>query len=121
MVAMLAVLVVPFLTAHAQGRLDPSKLGVGQGSAFQNETLLGTKSLETTTASIINSILAILGIVAVVIIILGGFTWMTAAGDDTKLKRAKGFITSGIVGLAIILSAYAIATFVINKLIQAVN
>ncbi len=118
MVAMVVMLGAPFFAAHA---ITSGQLGIGQGSDFQNATLLGTKSLPATIASVINSALAILGVVAVVIIIMGGFMWMTAAGAEDKVKKAQGLIKSGIIGLAIILSAYAIATFVIDKLTQAVN
>lgn len=119
MVAMVMMLAVPFVMAHAA--LSPQDLGIGAGTDFQNNTKLGTKSLPATVATVINSALAILGVVAVVIIIMGGFMWMTAAGSEEKVKKAQGLIKSGIIGLAIILSAYAIATFVIDKLTQAVN
>ncbi len=117
MVAMVAILAMPMF-AHA---ITAGQLGVGDGSEFQTKTLLGTKSLPVTVASLINSALSILGIVAVVIILAGGFMWMTAAGSDEKVKKAQGLIKSGVIGLAIILSAYAIATFVISKLTEAVN
>jgi hypothetical protein len=63
--------------------------------------------------------LSFLGVVAIVIVLIGGFKYMTAGGKDDKLKEAKGWIISGIIGIAIILSAYAITTFVIEKLIGA--
>lgn len=80
---------------------------------------LGTNSLQTTVASIINVALSLLGIVAVVIILLGGFKWMTAGGNDEKTGEARKLIFSGIIGLAIILSAWAIAKFVLVQLGQA--
>ena len=63
--------------------------------------------------------LSLLGIVAVVIILLGGFKWMTAGGNDDKVEEAKKLILSGIIGLAIIMSAWAIARFVLIQLGQA--
>ena len=80
---------------------------------------LGTRDIRTTVASIINVALGLLGIVAVVIILAGGFTWMTASGNEENVDKAKKMIFSGIIGLAIILSSYAIAKFVIDKLIEA--
>ena len=90
-------------------------LGIDYGSA----TGLGTKDIRETVASIINVALGLLGIVAVVIILAGGFTWMTASGNEENVDKAKKMIFSGIIGLAIILSAYAIAKFVISSLITA--
>lgn len=80
---------------------------------------LGNRPLTETVASIINVALSLLGIVAVVIILAGGFMWMTAAGNEEKLEKAKQLIFGGIIGLAIILSAYAIARFVIDNLVTA--
>lgn len=83
------------------------------------ETGLGQRDIRETVASIIRVALSLLGIVAVVIILIGGFKWMTAGGNDEQVGEAKKWIFSGIIGLAIILSAYALASFVINKLVDA--
>lgn len=91
------------------------QLGIEYGTA----TGLGTADIRSTMASIINVALGLLGIVAVVIIVAGGFIWMTSGGNDEKVEKAKNMIFMGIVGLAIILSAYAIATFVISQLTRA--
>jgi len=58
-------------------------------------------------------------VVAVVIILIGGFKWMTAGGNDDQVGEARKWIFSGIIGLAIILSAWAIAIFVLDKLSDA--
>lgn len=110
--AVLALWTLP-LAAFAQN--DIGQLGV----EFGTTTGLGTKDVRETVASIINVALGLLGIVAVVIVLAGGFTWMTAAGIEEKVDTAKKMIFSGIIGLAIILSAYAIAKFVISSLITA--
>ena len=81
--------------------------------------VLGTSDLRVTAVNIINIALSMLGIIAVVIILIGGFQWMTAGGDDGKVETARKWIFSGIIGLAIILSAWAIAKFALNNLGQA--
>lgn len=91
------------------------------GANFAAEAGLGSTDLPTTIASIIRVILSFLGIVAVVIILLGGFKYMTAGGQDQKVQDAKKLIIAGIIGLAIILSAYAIASFVIGSLTSAIG
>lgn len=95
--------------------ITPSTLGIDYGTV----TGLGTRDIRETVAAIINVALGLLGIVAVVIIIAGGFLWMTAGGNEEKVDKARKMIFSGIIGLAIILSAYAIAKFVIEKLVTA--
>jgi len=85
----------------------------------QGNLQLGSKSLQATAGSIINVALGILGVIVVVLILAGGFLWMTAAGSEEKISKAKGLIFGGVIGLAIILSAYAIAQFVISSLVTA--
>jgi len=103
------------LVANAQ--LTGSDLGIQYGAS----TGLGNRDIRATIASIIKTAMGLLGIVAVVIILIGGFTWMTAGGNEEKVSEAKKWIFAGIIGLAIILSAYALATWVINNLITATS
>ena len=83
------------------------------------ETGLGTTDVRVTIARIIRVAMGLLGIIAVVVILIGGFTWMTAGGNEEKVGEAKKWIFAGITGLQIVLSAYAIASFVINQLVTA--
>lgn len=80
---------------------------------------LGNSDLRTTIARLINVALSLLGVIAVVIILAGGFKWMTAGGNDDKVQEARKMIFSGVIGLAIILSSWAIALFVLNRLRDA--
>lgn len=82
---------------------------------------LGTKDVRETVGGIIRAFMGLLGIVAVVIILLGGFKWMTAAGNEDKVAEAKKLIISGIIGLVIIMSAYAIAQFVVNSIVNGTS
>lgn len=91
------------------------------GKGFAGEAGLGTADLIDTISSIIRIALGFLGVIAVVIILLGGFKWMTSSGADTKVAEAKKLIFAGIIGLVIVLSAYAIATFVINSIVANVQ
>lgn len=73
-------------------------------------------NLFQTIQVIINWILAVLGVVAVVMVILGGFTYMTSQGDPSKTKKARDTILYGIVGLIIALLAFAIVNFVLANI-----
>lgn len=77
---------------------------------------LGTEDVRVTVAKIIRAFMGLLGIVAVVIILYGGFLWMTSAGNEEQVDKARKVITSGVIGLAIILSAVAITQFAIGVL-----
>lgn len=86
---------------------------------FGSQTELGTKALTETIASIINVAMGLLGMIVVILILAGGFLWMTSAGNEEKTAKAKSLIFGGVIGLAIILSAYAIAQFVVGSLLTA--
>lgn len=100
----------------ASGQLEAGDL---LGQDFGDATGLGQGDLTATIGQLIRVALGFLGVVAVVIILLGGFKWMTAGGSDEKVGEAKKLIIAGIIGLAIILSAYAIASFVISSIVGA--
>ncbi|MCX6779026.1 MAG: Ig-like domain-containing protein, partial [Candidatus Magasanikbacteria bacterium] len=68
-------------------------------------------------ATIIRVFLGVLGLVALVFTLYGGYLYMTAAGDESKLKTAKAIIKNMVIGLAIILSAFGITQFIINMLV----
>lgn len=93
--------------------LNKVDTGLGGTLGLNDDGLIGT------ITDVINIALGLLGIVAVVIILIGGFRWMTAAGREDQIDSAKQTIFAGIIGLAIILSSWALATFVIGSLSEA--
>ena len=72
--------------------------------------------LPTMIATIIKAGLGLLGIIFIVLLVLAGFNWMTAAGDEEKVTKAKNTITRAVIGLIIIIAAYAITVFVFKNL-----
>lgn len=105
--ALIGLFILPSLAAAAT---------IDVGMNFGTELGMGTRDIRQTIASIVNVALGLLGIVSVVIVLYGGFRYMISQGDKTKTDEARKIIISGVIGLAIILSAYAIANFVINAL-----
>ena len=72
-------------------------------------------SLMPTIQAIINAALAVLGLVAVIMIIMGGFNYMTSSGDTAKVTKARNTILYGVIGLVIALLAFAIVNFVLAE------
>ena len=101
------------------GSSDSSKDDPFGITTYEDSTYLGDKPLTETISSIINVALGLLGTVALVIVLAGGFKWMTAGGNEEKTTEARKLIFAGIIGLAIILSAYAISSFVLKQLYSA--
>ena len=58
--------------------------------------------------------LGFLSLVAVMMILYGGFTWMTSSGSENQVTRAKKILYAAIIGLVITTSAWAIVSFVIK-------
>ena len=85
------------------------------------DTELGEGDLIDSINNIIDVILGFLGILATVIILLGGFKWMTSQGNPEKVTEAKELIKNGVIGLVIIFSAFAIANFVIGQAFEATS
>ncbi|MCX6778947.1 MAG: pilin [Candidatus Magasanikbacteria bacterium] len=109
------LLVILVLPVAASAQVNANDLGIYYGTY----TGLGTKDVRQTIGTIIKTAMGLLGIVAVVIILIGGFEWMTAGGNEEKTKDAKKRIMYGVIGLAIILTAYAIAQFIVTSLVNA--
>lgn len=106
-----------FLISHAVLAQTGGDLGLNE---FSGTTNLGTDvSLIGLVARIINIALGFLGVVAIGIILYAGWIWMTSRGDAQKIAKAKKIMVGGVIGLVIILSAYAITAFIIRQLLNA--
>ena len=95
--------------------VDPKK------KAQEGLTIIGgdsatTDSFNTKLQAVLNWIFGIIGIVAVIMIILGGFTMMTSSGDPGKVKKGKDTILYGVIGLVVALLAVVIVNFVITNI-----
>jgi hypothetical protein len=125
--SLLAGLTIFVLSAPFIARADV--VGVNQmfgGNAtnaadFANTAGLGSGDLTSAIAYAIRVGLGFLGVAAVAIILIGGFKWVTAGGEDEKVKKAKKYIFQGLFGLVIVLAAYTIATFALGAITEAMN
>ncbi|HEY8886516.1 MAG TPA: hypothetical protein VIM31_03415 [Candidatus Microsaccharimonas sp.] len=55
------------------------------------------------------------GTIAVIVIIVGGIMYVTAAGNSANITKAKNMLLYAVVGLVIVIAAYAITNFVIVR------
>ncbi|MCK5481702.1 MAG: hypothetical protein KAJ06_11165, partial [Gammaproteobacteria bacterium] len=69
---------------------------------------------KTFIVNIIKYVLTFLGIIAVVMVMYGGFIWMTSNGQPDRIQKAKNTLIAAVIGLIIVLSAFAIVTFIAN-------
>ena len=113
------VVALPFVNLVPTAYAQPLEAEDFLSDDFSDSTGLGQADLQTTIGNLIRVALSFLGVVAVCIVLYGGFKWMTAGGNDEKVGEAKRLMISGLIGLAIIMSAYAIASFVISSVLSA--
>ena len=81
-----------------------------------NPEVCNGNDLNSIITIIINTLIFAIGIVAVVMIIMGGISYATSQGDPAKVKKGKDTILYGIIGLVVSLLAFAIVNFVLQAL-----
>lgn len=64
---------------------------------------------------LVNAFLSLLAIIFIILIILGGYNWLTASGNEQSVEKAKNTIIRAVIGLLIILSAWAIWIFILRS------
>jgi len=106
--------------AAAQSAQNPFQNAANlAGQVGTNAGLGQPKPLTQIIGQIINVALGFLGIVLLFYLLYAGFLWMTAGGDEGKVKTARTMISQAIIGLIIIVAAFAISTFVLGSLVNA--
>ncbi len=90
----------------------------GVGGIGDQIGLAGT-DIRIIIANIIRVALGLLGIIAIILVIYAGYTIMTSGGAEDKVASGKKILLNAVIGLAIILSAFAIVTFVITRFYAA--
>ena len=88
---------------------------VGGGAGYDT----AQTKVEPIIGNIISVALSFLGIIFLVLMIYGGYMWMTAAGNEEKAKTASKLIIAAVIGLLVVVAAFAITTFVMRRLTVA--
>lgn len=113
--AALPVLAQPdaLLDADAQADLEDND------RAFLEASGLQPTHPSVIISVIIRVVLSFLGVVFVILIIYSGLRWMTSAGNEEQIAKSKRTMVAAIIGLAIVLGAYIITTFVLDAIFRA--
>ncbi|HMB65859.1 MAG TPA: pilin, partial [Patescibacteria group bacterium] len=115
LIIVLAAYSISSFVVRSIGGEGTSTLNMLSGSAGG----LTGQNLPTLIGNILGVILSLAGVVLVIIITYAGFLWMTAGGDSEKVKKAKSWMTNAVIGLVIVLAAYAISNFVVNQIVSS--
>ncbi len=91
-------------------------LATDYGLSYGTYLGFGTQDLRVTIMNIVRIFLGFLGIIALLLVIYAGWLWMSSAGNEEKITQAKNILRNTLIGLAIIMSAFAIVSFIIVML-----
>lgn len=103
---MVAMLVLPFVSVHAQ-LTDP---GCPPGLKCDSST----RTLPELIQFVINIVLSVVALIALLFLIIGGFWYITSGGNEETAEKGKNTVINAIIGLVIIALSYVIVRVVIN-------
>ncbi len=107
-------LVFSFSSALAQTSADQPVETISGVVSLSNP--LGTSSIPTLIGRVIDSVLGIVGSLALVMFVYGGLIWMTAAGNEQSVTKGKNILMWATIGLVVIFTSYALVKFVIQAI-----
>lgn len=104
---------------------DPASEGLcrGTGGVWSKDGCVSANAnnndLQSLIKTIVNVLIFLGAAVAVIMIVIGGMRYVTSGGDQNSVKTAKNTILYAIIGLIVMILAYAAVDFVLNALIPA--
>jgi len=111
----------PYTLANAAccttGTADPAGCSVCLTNPLTGTTK--SEGIPTLLGNVINSVLGIIGSLALVMFIYGGATWMLSAGNQEQVTKGKNILIWATLGLVIIFTAYALVRFVLTTVTGA--
>lgn len=124
-----AIMVLPYLvfaqgnnTVKTDSSANPLTMlkNIAGGESGPYDSATDQNSLPIILGFVINGALSLLGVIFIILMVLAGYNWMTASGNEQRIDEAKDTIKSAIIGLVIVLGSWAIWNFlvanVVNKL-----
>jgi hypothetical protein len=115
-----AVLILPYFvfaqntSAGEEGIVNRLQTVAGKGGY----TISEKSDLTSVAGLIIQAVLGLLGIIFIILMIYAGYTWMVASGNEQQVSKAKNMLQTSVIGLVIVLSSWAIWTFIFESLIS---
>ncbi len=87
-----------------------------QGAGYDVNQKYAKQGPALVVAGVIRTVLGVIGVVFICYIIYAGYLWLTSAGSEEKVTKAKKILTTSVIGLAVIMFAYLITIFVFWRL-----
>lgn len=112
---MLTLIIIPSASAQLIDGPALSQMNTISGDV-QRTAGFSNASVGSIIATIIRAILGLLAAIFMVLMVLSGFKWMTAAGNESQVEKAQETIKAALIGLIVVLAAYAITYYVFTYL-----
>jgi amino acid transporter len=91
---------------------------VGQQAYGESDS---PQDIRITAMKIVNVVLQFLSVIFLVLILISGYQWMTAGGNEEQVTKAKKNLSNAVIGLVIILASWSIAYFILRRMVAIVN
>lgn len=102
--------------ASAAGSNDPYGLHTAAGRAQLPYQVAGESNVPAIIGKVVSYALSLIGVLFFALILFAGFLWMSAMGNTEKSEKAKQILEGAIIGIVLVLGAYAITQFVFTGL-----
>jgi len=81
---------------------------VGDNAGYE----IDQRTVDPIIANVISVVLSFIGVLFLILMIYGGYTWMTAVGNEQQVTKARTIIVAALIGVLVTVAAYAITYFV---------
>lgn len=112
---MVSALLLAPTYVYAEGTLGDAPINVGRTGQQAGTSELS--DLGTIVGMAINVLLSLIGLIFLVLMVYAGFLWMTARGEEDQVNTARKIIIQALIGLFIVVSAYAI-TYLVTSVFE---
>lgn len=110
-------------TVSVTAQSDPTLSGLNQTAvqvdAFKTQTSASyTGFLQTKAGQIVGLVLSFVGVIFLILMIYAGITWMTAAGNEQQVTKAKSLMINATIGIIVVFAAYALTSFIGTQVLK---
>ena len=104
----------PFLSVAKAADVADPYYGLDETADSAGLSKQNGGDVSTLAGNVIGSVLTLIGVIFFILMVYGGFLWMTAHGDSGQVDKAKETIIAAVIGMIVVASSYALTTFVFN-------
>lgn len=98
---------------------------LGDAPTFLGEvaapTGIPTTDVSSVTGNFINGILGTVGILFFLLMVYGGYLWLTSRGAEEQVTKAKNIIMTAVIGMVVVVAAYAVTTFITGSAVRSIT